>query len=170
MTVAPTLETERLVLRAPRFEDFEPMATLLCSDRAALIGGPYDRERAWSEFAAEVGSWALLGVGYWAITDRSTNETYGMTGLGKPPHFLELEIGWSVVAKAEGKGIAFEAAQAVLAHAFGPMGVPTLVSYIDPANARSAQLAERLGARIDPEATAPWPEDVVYRHDPETQK
>ena len=65
---------------------------------------------------------------------------------------------------AEGKGYAFEAAQAARAHAFDVLGWETAVSYIDPGNARSIELAERLGAVRDPEA-APFHEgDLVFRH------
>lgn len=51
-------------------------------------------------------------------------------------------------------------------------GIKTLVSYIDPANARSIALAERLGARHDPDAPLPegeTPEEtIVYRHTPDS--
>jgi RimJ/RimL family protein N-acetyltransferase len=39
------------------------------------------------------------------------------------------------------------------------------VSYIDPGNARSIRLAERLGARLDRSAAKSDPEDLVYRHE-----
>jgi RimJ/RimL family protein N-acetyltransferase len=81
----------------------------------------------------------------------------------------EKEIGWSVWApEAEGKGLAFEAAQAARAWAYGTLGWTTAVSYIDPANARSIALARRLGATRDPEAPlidGYTPENtLVFRH------
>ncbi len=66
--------------------------------------------------------------------------------------------------EGEGKGYAFEAANAVLDWAFLTREMPTLVSYIAPQNARSIALAERLGATRDTEAKAPNEGDLVYRH------
>jgi RimJ/RimL family protein N-acetyltransferase len=65
---------------------------------------------------------------------------------------------------AEGQGFAFEAARATVAHAFRDLGWDTAVSYIDPDNARSIALAERLGARPDPDARPNEPGLLVYRH------
>ena len=36
----PTLETDRLILRPHRLEDWPDYAALMCSDRAAFMGGP----------------------------------------------------------------------------------------------------------------------------------
>ena len=58
-----------------------------------------------------------------------------------------------------------EAARAVIAHAFRDLKWSTAVSYIDPNNTRSTALAERLGARPDPQAAYPGePPIVVWRH------
>ncbi len=48
--------------------------------------------------------------------------------------------------------------------AFQDRKLKTLVSYIDPDNARSIRLAERLGATIDDHARKQDPDDLVYRH------
>ncbi len=39
-----------------------------------------------------------------------------------------------------------------------------LVSYVHPENHRSAAVAERLGATLDPDAPKQDPGDLVYRH------
>ena len=57
-----------------------------------------------------------------------------------------------------GKGVRDWAAEA--------LGLDRLVSYIDPHNARSIAVAERLGAVLDPDAAKQDPEDLVYRHRP----
>ncbi|TMV69267.1 GNAT family N-acetyltransferase, partial [Thioclava sp. BHET1] len=76
------------------------------------------------------------------------------------------EMGWSLwSAEGEGRGYAREAARAVIAHAFGPLGWDTAVSYIAPDNARSIALAERLGAIRDDSAAHPGDTPcLVYRH------
>jgi len=158
-----TLTTQRLTLRAPTMADFPVHADIFMSDRARYMDGPVAENRTWNQFACDVAGWVVQGFGYWTVTDRTSDEVLGFTGTAHPPCYPEREIGWMVTQTAEGKGIAFEAARAVLNHTLGP-DCPTLVSYVDPPNIRSIALAERLGATLDPTAAAPSPGDLVYRH------
>ncbi|WP_310529842.1 GNAT family protein, partial [Nocardioides sp.] len=57
------------------------------------------------------------------------------------------EIGWTLHPWAGGKGLATEAARAMLALAFEHYGVRRVVANLDALNERSAALAERLGMR-----------------------
>jgi RimJ/RimL family protein N-acetyltransferase len=165
MTAFPTLETERLVLRAPRLEDFEPFAAHMASPRSVWEDGPLDRTKAWKEFASGYALWDLRGYGTWSLTDRASGDYLGEAGIYQPAHYPEPEIGWMVLERAEGKGLAHEAALAVRGWAYGSRGLGALVSYIDPGNARSIRLAERLGARRDDEAPKPEGEVcVTFRH------
>lgn len=166
----PTLHTARLTLRPPRLEDFEPYAAFFASERAVRERGRRDRAGAWKEFSAVAGQWILRGFGGFSIEDRATAAYLGEVGVFCEDSDPEPEIGWMVVPEAEGKGIAHEAALAVRAWAYGPRGLKTLVSYIDPDNARSIRLAERLGATRDDSAPCPDGEMcLVYRHpDPGT--
>lgn len=165
MIEIPRIETERLVLRAPRAEDFGAVAAYLASERARFIGGPYERRRAWREFAASVGAWILQGIGYWAVEERGGGGLVGAVGLQRPVEFPEDELGWDLLEEFEGRGYATEAARAARDWALGPRGLPTLVSYIDHANARSIRVAERLAAVRDDAAARPEGEDcLVYRH------
>lgn len=163
MTDVPIMETARLILRPHRVEDFEPLAALLGSARARHMDGRLSRRQAWSAFAADVGQWSLLGFGPWAIDRRADGAFLGQVGLNRPDHFPECEIGWMLCEEAEGHGYAKEAAIAARDHAYRSLGLQTLVSYIDPENARSIALAERLGAVQDPDAPAPDIGDLVYR-------
>ena len=151
MTTAPipTLHTERLTLRAPGPEDFEPYAAFYASDRAAMVGGPLERHEAWRGLAGLIGHWTLRGYGRWSVRDRATGEPLGTVGLHFPEGWPEPEVGWIVYEAAEGRGIAHEAALAARAHAYGTLGWRTAISTIDPRNARSIALAERMGARRD---------------------
>jgi RimJ/RimL family protein N-acetyltransferase len=167
VSAIPEIETARLRLRAPCADDFETVAAFLGSPRARFIGGPYERGPAWRAFAASVGAWVLQGFSYWAVEERETGRLAGAVGLQKPDDFPEIEFGWDLYDGFEGRGYATEAAVAARDWAFGPRGLPTLVSYIDPDNTRSARVAERLGARRDTAAPCAFPGDLVYRHSPE---
>lgn len=160
----PVLETERLRLRAPALSDFRYYAAFLASDRAIHERGPMDERGAWREFCASLAAWPLRGFGGWSVTQRDGGAYLGEVGLFQPVEYPEPEIGWMVVPKAEGKGIAHEAALAVRRWAYQTLGLKTLVSYIEPANRRSIRLAKRMGAVLDRTAPAIDPGDLVYRH------
>ncbi len=145
----PTLTTERLTLRAPRWDDFEAYAAFRGSDRARMLGGPYSREQAFDQLAEIVGHWTLRGYGRWMVADQETDEPLGIVGLYYPEGWPEPEIAWSVFQSGEGRGIAYEAAKAARAHAYETLGWNTVISLIDPANTRSIALAKRMGCVPD---------------------
>jgi RimJ/RimL family protein N-acetyltransferase len=143
----PGAETARLRLRAPRLEDFEPWAEIFCGPADPALGGPFDRDAAFAEFAAACGMWLLRGHGPWTVERREGGDPLGFVLIGFEPGDAEPELGFLFRPAAEGQGFAAEAALAARALALGPLGLPSLVSYIDPANDRSRRLAARLGAR-----------------------
>lgn len=145
----PVLETDRLRLRAPRLDDFPAYAAILCGPRADTIGGPLTRRAAWDDFARLVAVWLLRGHGLYAAEPRTGGPLAGFFLIGFEPDDHEPELGWFLADGHEGRGLATEAALALRDHAFGALGLPSLVSYIDPANTRSARLAARLGALPD---------------------
>jgi RimJ/RimL family protein N-acetyltransferase len=164
VTAAPRIETERLVLRPHRMEDFPPIAAFFTTEAARFVGGPLPLRRVWYGFAADVGCWDLLGFGCWAIEEEATGAFAGQVSLNRPPFFPEAEIGWMLMPGFEGRGYATEAARAARAWAYGTLGWTTAVSYVDRENHRSMAVARRLGCTEDPEAPAPDPEDLVFRH------
>lgn len=161
---APVLETARLILRPPGPEDWPPYRDLLMSPRAAGIGGPFSEHRAFRDFGLELGHWLHFGAGPWVLCRKETGESLGLVGPWHPVGWPEKEIGWCVWPEAEGRGYAFEAAEAARAYAYTELGWPTAVSYVGAENARSRALAERLGAVIDRAAPELDPGTLTYRH------
>lgn len=165
----PVLRTERLTLRAPVPQDADAFVAFYQTDRARHVGGPMVPRMAWHFFCAEIGHWAVRGFGMFTVTRKCDDRALGIVGHWYPLDWPEREVGW-VLFEAEGEGIAAEAARACIDHAYGPLGWDSVVSYIDPENARSIRLAERLGATRDPGATPPVrkdpnaPDALVYRH------
>lgn len=146
----PVLTTERLVLRAPRAEDWPVLEPIWTTDRGRFIGGPFPPETAWLDFAQAVAGWVLRGLAGWTVTDRGTGEVLGLCGLFLDWGDRELELGWLLTEAAEGRGVATEAARAVRDHAFGTLGLPGLVSHVAEPNHASARVAEKLGGIPDP--------------------
>jgi len=166
MIVAPTLTTARLTLRCLDRRDWPAYRTLMGSERARYVGGPYSAFRAYQLFSTEVAQWILNGFGPWAVCRTGEEESIGLVSLFFPEGWPERELGWLLWNGKEGAGYATEAALAARAWAYGPGGWDSAVSYIDPENARSVALAERLGAVRDDDATPLEPGDLVYRHPP----
>jgi len=164
---APTIRTERFTLRHHQMSDFAPLGELFASERSIYIGGPIDRQKLWYWVAGEVGSWSLQGFSSWGI-ETHDGAFVGQVGVNKPNHFPEVELGYLIMPEFGGQGIAFEAAEAARAWAFETLKIETLVSYIDPKNACSVALGQRLGCVIDPDRSLPdgetTDETVVYRH------
>ncbi|MGC5225498.1 GNAT family N-acetyltransferase [Micromonospora sp. DT81.3] len=57
------------------------------------------------------------------------------------------EIGWILAPSAQGKGYATEAARLLLDLAFGELGLHRVYAELDPRNAASVAICERLGMR-----------------------
>jgi RimJ/RimL family protein N-acetyltransferase len=167
----PVLTTPRTRLRAMRLADFEAWASILCSDRSRGMDGPYTRAEAWDEFAITTAFWPLHGYGFWTI-EALDGTVLGFCGLNMEVSNREPELGYFLTAEAEGQGYAREAAGAARDWALG-RGLPGLVSYVDPANARSIAVAVALGATRDPAAEAEFAgtedDDItVWRYDMRT--
>ncbi|MBA4797231.1 MAG: GNAT family N-acetyltransferase [Rhizobiales bacterium] len=166
MQPIPTLTTARLTLRPMRSEDWPAYRQLMASDRAQFMGGPFSEAAAWGMFCSDHAQWDLFGCGALMIEDQASGACVGQVGINAGPLFPEFELGWFVYPESEGRGYAREAAEAMLCWARDIRKLPSLVSYVDPENTRSAGLALRLGAVLDPSAERPAPEDLVYRHYP----
>jgi RimJ/RimL family protein N-acetyltransferase len=163
----PRIDTARLTLRGHEAGDFDAFASMLADPRMRYMGGPFDRDAAWSYFTNNISGWVLHGFGIWTVTDRRGG-FLGEVGFQKPDTYAEPELGWTLEAPAEGKGFAEEAARAALDWYWAETDASSVVSYVTPGNLRSERLAARLGALPDLEAPLPLgetpDETLVYRH------
>ncbi len=166
LTGIPVIETERLVLRGPRPEDFDAFAAFGASERAQFVGGPLTRGLAWRGFCHLTGHWLHRGFSMFILERKGDGAAIGMAGPWFPEGWPEPEIGWSIWdAEAEGRGLAFEAAEAARAHAYGALGWTTAISLIVAGNTRSQALAARLGARREGEFNhETYGTSQVWRH------
>lgn len=153
MTKVPVLETERLRLRRHEIADLDASHAMWAhEDVYRFIGGRASgRDEAWARLLRYAGQWELLGFGYWLVEDRATGAFIGETGFLDakreldPPFGDTPEAGWALAPHAHGKGYAEEAVRAALAWADARWN--RTVCMIDPANAPSLRLADRLGYR-----------------------
>ena len=141
------IETQRLVLRVPRIEDFDRYAELLADEQAArYIGGHLPRPAAWRRFLQMPGAWAVQGFAMFSVVEKETGRWLGQTGPWRPEGWPGNEVGWSFHPDAWGRGYATEAARAAVDWAFDRLGWDSVIHCIDPDNAPSQRLAQRLGS------------------------
>ena len=158
---APTLETERLILRAFRADDLDTLAAMW-TDPAVFrfIGGKtLTREDTWRRALAAHGQWPYTGYGYWIAELKSSGEIVGQVGLAdfkremEPSIEGEPELGYVFSPNVHGQGIAYEACFAVLDWGDANLDCDSYPAIIAPENAPSIRLAERLGFESQPDAT-----------------
>jgi RimJ/RimL family protein N-acetyltransferase len=149
------LETDRLLLRMWRGDDFEPYARI-CADPDVmryLVGGKtLSRLEAWRHMAFLIGHWHLRGYGHWAVEEKTTRSFVGRIGFLNPYSWPGFEIGWTLGRESWGKGYATEGARRALQYAFTELDKDHVISLIHPENQASIRVAERLGER--PEGTS----------------
>ncbi len=93
------------------------------------------------------------GFGLFAAQLREEQSFIGFVGLAAPSfeaHFTPcVEIGWRLAADYWGRGLATEAARAVVKYAFEDLGLDELVSFTVPGNVRSRRVMEKIGMTHD---------------------
>ncbi|MDE1937411.1 MAG: GNAT family N-acetyltransferase [Alphaproteobacteria bacterium] len=148
----PRLETERLILREYRPEDFEAFAAIMADPDVTryLHGQPMARSDAWRLLAGSIGHWTLRGYGTWAVERKTDGAFIGRVGLVNPEGWPGLEVGWTLGKPYWGNGYATEAARASLGYAFLTQPVDRMLSCIDPHNKASQAVALRLGESKGP--------------------
>ncbi len=116
------------------------------------------------------------GFGFWALEVPGEVVFGGFLGISPVPSDLPFapatELGWRLARPLWGRGLASEAAGAVIERAFGELALSELVAYTAAANGRSRRLMSRLGMERDPSedflhprlpAADPLAPHVLYR-------
>ncbi len=148
------LETERLLLRELEPEgDAAFMLEVL--NEPAFIANVADRGVRTIDDAKEyireriLPSYTEHGFGFYLVELKESGEPVGISGLVKRETMDDVDIGFSTLEKYWGRGYAFEAAAALMAHGRTVHGLPRIVGATAPHNHASARLLEKLGLRYE---------------------
>jgi ribosomal-protein-alanine N-acetyltransferase len=147
------LRTERLVLRPLTMSDHVALLAHWSAPlvRRFLFDDKTPTAALVTEFVvASQKDFALAGYGLWSLwpAERESG-LIGTIGLRRLVHGPTdaIEIVYSLEPEYWGRGLAVEAATAVLSHAFETVGLDRVLAEIDEGNIASAGVAARLGMR-----------------------
>ena len=143
------IETERLLLRDWQPSDAAPFAALNADPEVTrYLRGPMSRYASDELIARIRAHWHAHAFGLYAVEIKSSGAFAGFVGLAVPSFLPDVlpavEVGWRLAREHWGQGYATEGAAACLDHGFGDLGLRQIVSIIDPRNAASVRVAERL--------------------------
>ncbi len=166
VTSIPVIETARLILRPFRAADFEPLAHLNRDPAFMRFFGARAMSpgESWRKLAMFIGHWQLRGFGFWAVEEKAGGRFIGRIGCHEPEGWPGFEVGWGLDPAFWGRGLATEGGRAALVYAYAMLGVSEVISVIDPDNAASIRVAEKLGARYERRMDLDGQPVLIYRH------
>jgi len=149
-----------VLVRTPRL-DLRPLAESDLAALHAISTDPVVRRFLWDDRVVTREECAELlaesrrrfeesGVGLFGITLRGSAPLLGYAGLwpmGEPP---VLELLYAIHPEHGGRGLATEAARAVMAYGTRKLGLADFHATVDAPNVASVRLLERLGFTADP--------------------
>ena len=170
---APRIETQRLLLKALDIRDTKTMFAYR-SDPAVTryqVWRPESEEelKAFIRKMNETGfnvedSWFQLGVYL-----KGNQELIGDLGLHfLPPGNLQIEIGFTIRPTLQRRGYAAEAVEELINYLFNRMHKHRITASVDPKNAASIALLEKMGMRKEAHFRQSiwiadrWEDEVIY--------
>ena len=113
-----------------------------------LTGGPFAPQQVRERLEREINNHEQHGVQYWPIFVLETEEHVGCCGLQphKPAECI-YQLGFQLHVTFWGRGLAYEAAEAVVARAFTILGIPALYAGHHPDNRASRGVLRHVGFR-----------------------
>lgn len=142
------LETDRLILRLQTTDDAAFILELL-NDPSWLqfIGNRNVKiiEDARSYILKSIRMYEQFGFGLFLVEKKDDHIPLGICGLVKRDSLEDVDIGFAFLPQYWGKGYAYEAASAVMAHGRDTLGLNRIVAITTQDNHASIKLLEKVG-------------------------
>ena len=165
MSEALQLETKRLSLRWLTLDDAELMLAVW-NDPTFIryVGDRQIRTVESARAALEEGALKLFsdyGYGPFRVALISDDTPVGVCGLFRRLGLDEPDIGFAILPEYWRKGLAYEAASAVVSHAKYDLHLARLTAIVSPENAASVALIEKIGLQFERMHRLPGDDDDV---------
>lgn len=147
------IETKRLLLRRFTINDVNALTKILSDPEVMHFStqGPMDKQETWNFIENKIlKNYKKDGFSFRAVIHKADNKLIGFCGLS----MLELEgkeyieIGYRFAKEYWGKGLATEAAQAIVNYAKNVLHLPKIYAIVDPANIASVRVLEKIGMQF----------------------
>ena len=153
MAIPPELETARLTLRRFTLDDAgfalrlvnEPSFIANIGDKG--VRNLDDARRYLAE--GPLAMYEKHGFGLWHAALREGGAAVGMCGWLKRDILPDVDVGYAYLPEYWGRGLAFEAAEAVLRHGARKFGLGRVIGVVSEGNQGSIRVLEKLGLRFE---------------------
>jgi RimJ/RimL family protein N-acetyltransferase len=146
------LETDRLLLREFVMDDLEDFFRMVSDPEVTrFTGGSVQTLEEAKKMLQErpMQDYRKYGYGRWAAVYKASGQVIGFAGLKYLDDIGEVDLGYRFFKEYWGKGLATEAARALLAHGFGALGLKRILAFADSDNKASIRVLEKVGFKFD---------------------
>ncbi len=147
------LETQRLILREFQPKDSYKLAPILANPQVMEFSptGILSFEQTSMKVDGFINSYKKHGFGKWAIIHKRSNQLIGYCGIAveQVDNVDEPEIGYRLAPEFWRKGLATEAAAAVVKQGFRQFNLPYILGIVEPTNTASVRVLKKLGMKYE---------------------
>lgn len=111
-------------------------------------GKPLDLAQCRHWIEVTLRNYATRGYGMFALASRDTGAVIGFCGLVHPGGQADAELKYALSRACWGKGLATEAAAAMLSFAASAKGIERVIATVDPDNIASQRVLLKAGMRL----------------------
>ena len=141
------IRTARTVLTPVGWSDLPDIRAIKSDPRvfAMMLGGVRTPNRAADELAEDIAFWAKHRFGMWTIRDARNGDFIGLTGLMNRPDGRGIALRFALLADVQGRGLAREAAGAVLRFGHDVAGLDRIIAVARESNFASRTVLGGIG-------------------------
>jgi ribosomal-protein-alanine N-acetyltransferase len=168
ISMLPILLTPRLRLRPPQLADLEGIYALGSNPRVMQYitpGQVQNRSEARADLEKRIAVSLQGEFGYWVIEMRDTEAFVGWATLKPLDQTEDIEVGYRLLEEYWGRGIATEAANALLEYGFSDLDLAEIYAVTMPKNAASRRVLAKLGMQCEGTGTYYGVSCLCYRLD-----
>lgn len=142
------LETGRCLVRETTVADVEEFYRIYSEPSITEFMEPLyedpEQERAYArDYIDKV--YSFYGFGIWTVLEKQDGKVIGRAGICYREGFEEPEIGFIIAADRQGQGYATEVCRAILKYGHEELGFERILAFVQPQNAASLRVCEKLG-------------------------